>query len=110
MIIADEQTFKAEVFDYTAGKLWNYIPSVVTLFYFSSAACGGCAMTAPVLHSVGMKRKVQILKIEREKCPHVFALFRIRETPALIKVSTEGQMSRIPTPILEDTLCEILDE
>ncbi|PKP23219.1 MAG: thioredoxin [Bacteroidetes bacterium HGW-Bacteroidetes-21] len=109
-----QETFKKEVFDYTASKEWKYLGNKPAIIDFYADWCRPCKMLAPTLEELQKEYggKIQIYKVNTDKNPELSNAFGIQGIPALLFIPATGepQMSTglLPKETLESNITTIL--
>lgn len=80
------EKFKAEVFDYTKEKDWNFIGDKPAIIDFYADWCGPCQMVAPIFEELSEEYKddITIYKVDTEAEQELAAMFGIQSIPSIL--------------------------
>lgn len=108
------EKFKAEIFDYSTEKKWEYKGELPAIIDFYADWCGPCKAVAPVLEELSneYEDKVVIYKVDTEAEQELSAVFGIRSIPSLLFVPMDKQpmmqAGALPKSALENVIKEEL--
>lgn len=95
--IISGQEFKDKIFDYTAGKDWEFKGERPAIVDFYADWCKPCKMVAPILEELSgdYEGRVDIFKVNTEEEPELAGAFGIQSIPSLlfIPVGEKPQMA-----------------
>jgi thioredoxin len=80
------QKFKAEVFDYTQEKDWQFKGDKPAIIDFYADWCGPCQMVAPIFEELSDEYKddLVIYKIDTEAEQELAGMFGIQSIPSIL--------------------------
>jgi thioredoxin len=84
--IINTEKFKAEIFDFTAGKDFEFQKTQPIILNFYATWCGPCHAFAPALEDIAndYKDQIQVYKIDIDQDPLIPALFEVRSVPTTV--------------------------
>jgi thioredoxin len=97
VITLSKREFKEKIFNYSAGREWDYKGDMPAVIDFYADWCMPCKMVAPLLNqlSVEYDGKVKFYKVNTEKDPEVAKVFGISSIPTLLFIPPEGKPSMV---------------
>ena len=87
------EKFKAEVFDYTQGKDWNFKGDKPAIIDFYADWCGPCKKFTPIFESVAEEFNVPFVKVNVDKENDLAVKYSIRSIPTVI-ILKDGEVAR----------------
>lgn len=109
-----KETFKTKVFDFEAGKEWDFAGDKPCIIDFYADWCNPCKAVAPVLEALAeeYEGKVDIYKVNTEQEQELAAMFNIRSIPSILFVPKDGQpqmaLGALPRKSIVDAISEVL--
>jgi len=110
----NEESFKANVFDYEKNKDWKYEGKVPCLIDFYADWCQPCKMVAPVLEELQKEygETIQIYKIDTEVERNLAGMFGVQSIPSLLFVPMKGQpqmaAGALPKETFEKAIADVM--
>jgi len=106
------ERFKKEVFDYTAGKEWNFKGEIPAIIDFYADWCGPCKRVAPILEELAQEYdgKIIVYKVNTEKERELASAFGIRSIPSLLFVPVTGQPQMAQGALPKEQLVKVINE
>lgn len=85
--------FKAQVFDYTQNREWQYLGKRPAIIDFYTTWCGPCKRLAPIMEELSEKYKGKVLfyKVDTERERELAALFNISSIPQVLYIPMYGK-------------------
>lgn len=82
----NEQSFKAEIWDFKKNKDWKYRGEIPAVINFYASWCKPCKLVAPELKTLKKKykNKIRIYEVDFDKYEKLAKLFGIRTIPTII--------------------------
>ena len=110
----NEESFKANVFDYEKNKDWKYEGKVPCLIDFYADWCQPCKMVAPVLEELQKEygETIKIYKIDTEVERNLAGMFGVQSIPSLLFVPMKGQpqmaAGALPKETFEKAIADVM--
>src|SRR3989339_1453935 len=101
------ETFKAKVFDTSAGKEWKFAGNKPCIVDFYADWCGPCRALAPVLAETAQKYagKLDVYKVNVDQEQELASAFGVQSIPMLLFIPLSGKpqlaMGALPKEQLE---------
>ena len=86
------EEFKSKVFD-TDKEVAEFLGDKPAIVDFSATWCGPCQRLSPILDELAeeYKGKVDIYKVDVDKCRELAEAFNISSSPAMLFIPTDGE-------------------
>jgi len=115
VIALTNETFKANVFNYSLNQQWKYEGKLPAIIDFYATWCGPCKKLSPLLEELSVKYagKIIVYKVDVDAEPQLARSMGIQSLPTLLFVPLNGQprqsVGLVSSESLEKMINEILE-